>query len=124
MTGPDGFEAWAAQQLGLTHDQVDAMKLQPVFDVFISRIEAARARGATDPLQTVTAKLAGGNSRACTRRMLEQLGFTPEQRRAVHRLLAGTPSGWPGLLRLFVNGMTLTRKQQQYALRQVRALTS
>ena len=124
MISPDCFEAWAVQQLGLTHEQVDAMKLMPVFEVFISRIEAAQARGATDPLQTITAKLAGGNSRACTRRMLEQLAFTPSQRRAAHRLLAGSPSGWPGLLRLFVNGMSLTRQQRQYALRQVRVLTT
>ena len=86
------------------------MKLAAVFDLFISRIEAARARGAADPLQTVTAKIAGGNSRASTKRMLEQLGFSPPQRRAVHRLLAGSPSGWPGLLRLYVDRRPMTRR--------------
>lgn len=119
---PDGFEDWVMAGLGLDVDEASAMKLAPVFDVFISRIEAARARGAADPLQTVTAKLAGGNSRACTKRMLQQLGFTPSQRRAAHRLLAGSPSGWPGLLRLYIEGSGLTRQQRQYARRQVKVL--
>src|SRR5688500_3152404 len=100
MTAMDSFEGWAVAQVGLSDCDVEALKLTPVLDVFISRIEAARARGAEDPLTTITARNAGGNSRACTRRMLEQLGFTHAQRRAVHRLLAGSPSGWPGLLRL------------------------
>ncbi|GAB3059129.1 hypothetical protein GCM10027053_21290 [Intrasporangium mesophilum] len=118
----DAFEEWTMKELGLTEEEIDAMKLPPVFDLFISRIEAARARGAVDPLQTVTAKLAGGNSRACTRRMLEQLRYTAAQRRAVHRLLAGSPSGWPGLLRLYVEGLSLTGKERQYARRQVQIL--
>jgi hypothetical protein len=118
------FETWAAVQLDLDTDSTSHLKLGPVFDVFISRIEAARARGATDPLQTVTAKVAGGNSRACTKRMLEQLGFTASQRRAVHRLMAGSPSGWPGLLRLYVEGAALTDKQRLYARRQVQQVRS
>ena len=116
---PHHFEAWAITELGLGGEAPDELKLGPVFDVFISRIEAARARGASDPLQTITAKVAGGNSRACTKRMLEQLGFTPSQRRAVHRLMAGSPSGWPGLLTLYVAGATLSHRQRQYARRQV-----
>jgi hypothetical protein len=63
------FESWAATQLDLDTHSASELKLGPVFDVFISRIEAARARGAADPLQTVTAKVAGGNSRACTNRL-------------------------------------------------------
>jgi len=122
MTRPESFEDWAAEQVGLSDDEVAALKLTPVLDVFISRIEAARSRGASDPLATVTAKLAGGNSRACTRRMLEQLGFSDRQRRAVHRLFAGSPSGWPGLLRLYVDGEGMTSKQRQYARRQVHAI--
>jgi hypothetical protein len=116
------FEEWAIAQLALSDDEVEALKLTPVFDLFISRIETARSRGAADPLQTVTAKLAGGNSRACTKRMLEQLGFAPPERRAVHRLLAGSPSGWPGLLSLFVAREDLTGRQRRYARRQVRIL--
>lgn len=122
MTATADFEDWAIGELNLTDEEVEALKLTPVFDLFISRLEAARARGAADPLQTVTAKLAGGNSRACTKRMLEQLGFAPPERRAIHRLLAGSPSGWPGLLSLFVAREQLTARQRRYARRQVRAL--
>ena len=116
------FCDWTAAQLGLTSTEVDDIKLAPVFDLFISRIEEARRRGAVDPLTTVTTKRAGGNSRACTKRMLEQLGFSAGQRRAVHRLLAGSPSGWPGLLRLYAVSADLTSGQRQYARRQLQAL--
>lgn len=97
MTTTAIFEDWAIDQLALTDEEVEALKLTSVFDLFISRIESARSRGAANPLQTVTAKLAGGNSRACTKRMLEQLGFAPPERRAVHRLLAGRDRGSSGL---------------------------
>ena len=111
------FEGWAVEQLGLTDDDIDEMQLEPVLDVFISRMEDARARGADDPLRTITAKVAGGNSRACTKRMLQQLGFAPPARRALHRLLAG-------LLRLFAEQAELTRKQRHYARRQVQIVRS
>lgn len=119
---PRAFEDWVAAEVGIDDEDIAAIKLSAVFDLFISRIEAAQARGAKDPLQTVTAKLAGGNSRACTKQMLNQLGFTPPQRRAAHRLLAGSPSGWPGLLRLYVAQGQLTQQQRQYARRQVSVL--
>ena len=118
MTSPE-FVEWAARQLALTADQVAELKLTAVFDLFISRVEAARARGATAPLLTVTAKRAGGNSRATTRRMLDQLRFEPHQRRAIHRLMAGSPSGWPGLLALYAAGRDLDPEQRRYARRQV-----
>lgn len=57
MTATADFEDWAIGELNLTDEEVEALKLTPVFDLFISRLEAARARGAADPLQTVTAKL-------------------------------------------------------------------
>jgi hypothetical protein len=116
------FDEWAADQIGLVPQEVASLKLLPAFDVFISRVEAARRRGAADPLITVSSKRAGGNSRACTRRMLEQLGYSAAQRRAVHRLLAGSPCGWPGLLRLYVASADLTAEQRQYARRQVLAI--
>ncbi len=119
MIAVESFEDWAIEQVRLTDEEVDALKLAPALDIFVSRMEAARARGAEDPLTTASTKLAGGNSRACTRRMLEQLGFTAARRRALHRLLAGSPSGWPGLLRLYTERRTLTRKQRYYARRQV-----
>ena len=116
------FCDWTADQLGVTPDELEDIKLAPVFDLFISRIEEARRRGAIDPLTTITTKRAGGNSRACTKRMLEQLGFSASQRRAAHRLLAGSPSGWPGLLRLYAVSADLTSGQRQYARRQLQAL--
>ncbi|GAA2161052.1 hypothetical protein FHX52_3245 [Humibacillus xanthopallidus] len=116
------FVDWTASQLNLAPGAIAEVHLSPVFDLFISRIEAARRRGATDPLTTVTAKRAGGNSRACTKRMLEQLGFSAPQRRAVHRLLAGSPSGWPGLLGLYASSQDLSLQQRQYARRQLQAI--
>ena len=116
------FSEWTCEQLHLSAEELVEINLTPVFDLFISRIEEARRRGAADPLTTITTKRAGGNSRACTKRMLEQLGFSPSQRRAVHRLLAGSPSGWPGLLRLYAVSQDLTSGQRQYARRQIQAL--
>jgi hypothetical protein len=113
------FEQWAAVEIGLTSEQVDALRLVAAFEVLLSRCEEARRRGARDPLVTVSSKKAGGNSRACTRRMLEQLGYTAAQRRAIHRLLAGSTSGWPGLFRLYGEDGPLTSSQRQYARRQV-----
>lgn len=116
------FEDWAKTELGIDDDDLFDLKLAPAFDIFVSRLDTARRRGATDPLRTVTAKLAGGNSRISTRRMLDQLQLTDPQRRAIHRLIAGTPSGWPGLLRLYLTGQPLKGKQRQYARRQLLTL--
>ncbi len=116
------FDQWAAEQLDVSRDALVATKVIAAFDLLVSRLEAASDRGAANPLVTITGKRAGGNSRACTRRMLEQLGFTPPQRRAVHRLLAGSTSGWPGLLRLYTHGNDLDPRQRQYARRQLSTL--
>ncbi len=113
------FTEWAAHQIGLTAHDVDAMKLNGAFEVFVSRLEAAHRRGAADPLVTITSKRAGGNSRLVTRRMLQRLGYTPTQLRAVHRLLAGSGSWWPGLLRLYALDVDLDTRQRQYARRQL-----
>lgn len=113
------FLKWAQSQLTLSDDDVAQMKLAAVLDLFVSRIEAARVRGATAPLTTVSAKKAGGNSRATTRRMLDQLKFEPHQRRAIHRLMAGSPSGWPGLLWLFAHHRELEPAERRYARRQI-----
>jgi hypothetical protein len=117
--GRQRFEQWAADQVGLTPSQVEALHLVAAFEVLLSRCEEARRRGAKDPLVTVSPKQAGGNSRICTRRMLDQLGYTARQRRAIHRLLAGSSSGWPGLFRLYGGDGGLTPEQRQYARRQV-----
>ena len=119
VVGRGRFEYWVAAQVGLTPEQVDALRLVAAFEVLLSRCEEARRRGAKDPLVTISSKRAGGNSRICTRRMLDQLGYTPRQRRAIHRLLAGSSSGWPGLFRLYCDDGQLTIRQRQYARRQV-----
>jgi hypothetical protein len=54
--------------LNPTESQVRRMKLTAVIDLFVFRLEAARARGATDPLRVGYDKHAvegrnGGNSR-------------------------------------------------------------
>ncbi|MDQ5841090.1 MAG: hypothetical protein M3537_08100 [Chloroflexota bacterium] len=119
VVGRGRFEHWVAAQVGLTPKQVDALRLVAAFEVLLSRCEEARRRGAKDPLVTISSKRAGGNSRICTRRMLDQLGYTDRQRRAIHRLLAGSSSGWPGLFRLYCADGGLTPQQRQYARRQV-----
>ena len=106
-------------------DQDSAERLVPLhigaaFEVLVSRIDCARAAGSSDPMRTVSTSQAGPNSRAVTHRMLASLGYTPSQRRIVHRLLTGSTSGWPGLLMLFATGANLTETQRRYVLRQIR----
>jgi len=121
VVGLPRFEQWAAAEVGMTPDEVHGLQLVAAFELILSRCEEARRRGAKNPLITVSPKKAGGNSRACTRRMLEHLGYTASQRRAIHRLLAGSSSGWPGLLALYCSGGELTVPQRQYAHRQVKS---
>ena len=111
------FVAWVVDRFEVDVQTIRAAKLVPAFEVLLSRVEEARRRGAEDPLVTVSPKQAGGNSRACTKRMLENLGLTDAQRRAIHRLLAGSPSGWPGLLALYSFGQDPTPSQRRYAQR-------
>jgi len=111
--------------VGWCQDQQIAERLEPLhigvaFEVLVSRIDTARAAGSTDPMRTVSTSRAGPNSRALTHRMLASLGYSPGQRRIVHRLLAGSASGWPGLLMLFATGANLTPNHRRYVLRQVR----
>ena len=112
------FEQWLEREN--VAEQLRPMQITAAFEVLVSRVDAARAAGATDPLRAVSTRDAGPNSRAATRRMLENLGYSPAQRRAVHRLFAGSPSGWPGLLTLFASGAELTAEQRRYVLRQSR----
>lgn len=109
---------------GWCQDQQIAERLVPLhigaaFEVIVSRIDAARASGSGDPMRTVSTSLAGPNSRAITHRMLASLGYSPSQRRIVHRLLSGSASGWPGLLMLFATGANLTTGHRRYVLRQI-----
>jgi hypothetical protein len=115
------FSQWVLDNAGIGADERNALQLDVVLDIFISRCEDARRRGSSDPLKTVSPKGSGGNSRMCTRRMLRNLGFTDAQLRVIHRLVAGSTSGWPGLLRLFVEGRSTTAEQRAYVRRQIRA---
>lgn len=117
------FLAWLSGQLEVGDDDIRSMRLDVAFELLVSRCEAARRRGAKDPVTTVSTKRAGGNSRRCTKRMLEHLGYTPAERRAVHRLFAGSASGWPGLLRLYAAGRDLSGRERQYARRQLNAFS-
>ena len=110
---------------GWCQDQRIAERLEPLligvaFEILVSRIDTARAAGSGDPMRTVSTSRAGPNSRAITHRMLASLGYSPAQRRIVHRLLAGSTSGWPGLLILFATGSDLTTNHRRYVLRQIR----
>ena len=106
-------------------DEDIAQRLLPLhigaaFEVLVSRLDTARAAGSADPMRTVSTSRAGPNSRAVTHRMLASLGYSPAQRRIVHRLLTGSTSGWPGLLMLFATGANLTAADRRYVLRQIR----
>ena len=110
---------------GWCQDQQIAASLAPLhigaaFEVLVSRIDSARAAGSSDPMRTISTSQAGPNSRAVTHRMLASLGYSPAQRRIVHRLLVGSTSGWPGLLMLFATGANLSTAQRRYVLRQIR----
>ena len=113
------FEPWVARELALTDEDLELLHLVAAFQILVCRCEAARRRGASAPLVTVSPKLAGGNSRTLTRRMLGQLGYSRGQLRVIHRLLAGSTGGWEGLLALFAAGQPLSARQRGYARRQV-----
>ncbi len=116
------FPDWLVDELDCDEQVIWRAKLIPAFEVFVSRVEEAKRRGAKDPLRTVTNSRSGGNSRVCTKRMLDQLGFTRDERRVIFRLFAGSPSGWLGLLELFVYQIELTTEQRVYARRQLKLL--
>ena len=114
----ESFPAWCQDQ-GLA-ERLVPLHIGAAFEVLVSRIDTARAAGSNDPMKTISTSRAGPNSRAVTHRMLVSLGYSPSQRRIVHRLLAGSASGWPGLLMLFATGTKLTATQRRYVLRQGR----
>lgn len=116
------FEAWCRRQD--IWDPLCPSHIQAAFEVLVSRIDAAKAAGAGDPMLTVSTSKAGPNSRAVTHQMLEALGYSPAQRRIVHRLLAGSTSGWAGLLLLFATDTDLTSRERCYVLRQARQLAA
>ena len=112
------FQTWCQDER--IADRLVPLHIGAAFEVIVSRIDTARAAGSADPMRTVSTSLAGPNSRAITHRMLASLGYSPSQRRIVHRLLTGSTSGWPGLLMLFATGANLTSTHRRYVLRQIR----
>lgn len=116
------FVLWAAAALDCGTEELAAIRLGDAFAVLVCRVEDAARRNADDPLAVVRNSTAGGNSRAATRRMLGHLGYTAAQLRVVHRLLGGSPAGWPGLLTLYVTQKDLTPTERAYARRQLRAI--
>ena len=117
------FAEWAVEEAGFTADEVERLKVVPALEVLVSRIEAAQSRGARDPVGAVAPMAAGGNTRATTRRMLSHLGYTAQELRIVHRLMAGSASGWPGLLRLYAGGSPMCPIHRDYVARQLRTLS-
>lgn len=124
MTQAQSFAEWAVEEAGLTAGEVEALKIVPALEVLVSRIEAAQSRGARDPMGAVAPMAAGGNTRATTRRMLAHLGYTAQELRIVHRLMAGSTGGWPGLLRLYAGGSPMCQAHRDYVARQLRTLTA
>jgi len=112
------FQAWCQDER--IADRLVPLHIGAAFEVLVSRIDTARAAGSNNPMRTVSTSRAGPNSRAVTHRMLASLGYSPAQRRIVHRLLTGSTSGWPGLLMLFATGANLTSTHRRYVLRQIR----
>ena len=117
------FAEWAVEEAGFTADEVERLKVVPALEVLVSRIEAAKSRGARDPVGAVAPMAAGGNPRATTRRMLSHLGYTAQELRIVHRLMAGSAGGWPGLLRLYAGGSPMSPTHRDYVVRQLRTLS-
>lgn len=123
MNSVGPFEVWVVNETGISVPELEQLKLTASLDVYVSRLEMARQRGAEDPLATISPHGAGGNSRACTRSMLAQLGYTRVELRVVHRLMAGSASGWPGLIKLYATGLPLSAAQREYVHRQVHLVT-
>ena len=113
------FKDWAVSSTGMAVEEFDRLKLAAAFDLYVSRLEVARARGAHDPLETISPQGAGGNSRACTRRMLAHLDYSRAELRVVHRLMVGSASGWPGLIRLYAERSPVDAARREYVRRQV-----
>lgn len=114
------FVTWVTDQAAVPAGVVDELRLDGAFQVLSSRCAAARAYGSQDPLRTISPKCAGGNSRQCTRAMLRQLGYSERELRVVARLMGGSPSGWAGLISIFVHGRPLSAAERAYVRRQIR----
>ena len=116
------FAAWLTGRAAVPSSVVDDLRLEGAFEVLSSRCAAARKHGSQKPLLTISPKGAGGNSRQCTRAMLRQLGYSERELRVVHRLMGGSPSGWAGLISIFVQRRPLTAAEISYVRKQIRLI--
>lgn len=112
------WEPWAAARLELSCEEFEELGLAAASDLLVSRALMASRYGAPQPMVTASSKQAGGHSRTVTRRMLDQLRFPPNKRRAVHRLLTGT-STWTGLFTIYGENRELTSAERLYVRRQL-----
>jgi hypothetical protein len=114
------FIDWYESRLGLAASE---LRLDHAFVIAVCRIEKAAAQNATDPIAAMS-NAASPRSRQSTKAMLGSLGYSPAQTRIVQRLLGGSPSGWPWLIRLYLADAHLTREQRVYLNREVRRFRS
>lgn len=117
------FEAWVLARTPLSRQHLHALALLDAYEIIVTRVETATRRGAKDPLVAVSSKRAGGNSRRSTNKSLDMLEYTTGQRRIVHRILTGTPSGFPGLLALYITQDDDIERWRAYLQRQIREYT-
>ena len=112
-----GFIEWFDSECGRASDE---LLLEHAFTIAVCRIEDASAQRAGDPIAAVSNR-GSVFSRLATKSMLGQLGYNKAQTRIVQRLLAGSGSSWPGLIRLYLQGAPrLTKRQRRYVARQLR----
>jgi hypothetical protein len=111
------FLDWVATSVG-ERPPAD-LHLGAAFEIAVCRIEDAAAQHARDPIHVLSNNGPSGSRRA-SRDMFAQLGYTPAQIRIVRRLLAGSPGGWPGLLRLYLAARPLLPAHRRYLTRQLR----
>jgi hypothetical protein len=115
------WEGWATSSLELSREEFHELGLAAAAEILVSRALMASRYGAAQPLVTASSKQAGGHSRTVTRRMLDQLHYPPDKRRAVHRLFTGT-STWAGLFAIYGDSRDLTPAERLYVLRQLRII--
>jgi hypothetical protein len=112
------FVEWFEHESG---QSAKTLLLDHAFTIAVCRIEHASAQNARDPIAAVGNK-GSAFSRIATKSMLAQLGYSPAQTRIMQRLLAGSSSSWPGLIRLYLQGAPpLTERQRRYIRRQLQA---
>jgi hypothetical protein len=109
------FEQWFASVSRC--DPAD-FQLADAFAIAVCRIEMASTLRAPDPIVSV-GNHACSSSRRVTKAMFTRLGYSRDQVRVMQRILGGSPSGWPGLIRLYVSGGNITPAQRSYLRRQL-----